>query len=35
MDPFGHPWHVSTHAEDVSPEELRRRAAAASGLPTT
>jgi PhnB protein len=27
-DPFGHEWHVSTHIEDVSPAELRRRAAA-------
>jgi PhnB protein len=27
-DPFGHQWHVSTHVEDVSPEELQRRAAA-------
>jgi PhnB protein len=27
-DPFGHNWHVSTHVEDVSPEELQRRAAA-------
>ena len=26
-DPFGHQWHVSTHVEDVSPAELRRRAA--------
>jgi len=26
-DPFGHQWHVSTHIEDVSPAELRRRAA--------
>lgn len=24
-DPFGHTWHVSTHTEDVSEEELRRR----------
>ena len=28
-DPFGHQWHVSTHVEDVSPAELRRRAAQA------
>jgi PhnB protein len=28
-DPFGHTWHVSTHIEDVSKEELDRRAAAA------
>lgn len=25
-DPFGHTWHVSTHIEDVSPDELDRRA---------
>jgi PhnB protein len=24
-DPFGHMWHVSTHVEDVPPEELQRR----------
>jgi len=30
-DPFGHEWHVSTHIEDVSPAELRRRAAAQAG----
>lgn len=24
-DPFGHVWHVSTHIEDVSPEEMQRR----------
>jgi len=28
-DPFGHVWTIATHVEDVSPEELRRRAAAA------
>jgi PhnB protein len=28
VDPFGHLWHVSTHVEDVSPEEIGRRAAA-------
>ena len=28
LDPFGHAWHVSTHVEDVSPEELQRRMAA-------
>ncbi len=26
-DPFGHRWNVSTHVEDVSPEEMERRAA--------
>jgi len=25
-DPFGHAWHVATHTEDVSPEEMQRRA---------
>jgi len=28
LDPFGHLWHISTHVEDVSPEEIGRRAAA-------
>jgi PhnB protein len=28
-DPFGHLWYIATHTEDVSPEELRKRAAAA------
>ena len=27
-DPFGHSWHVATHVEDVSPEELQKRMAA-------
>jgi PhnB protein len=27
-DPFGHSWHLSTHKEDVSPEEMTRRMAA-------
>jgi PhnB protein len=26
-DPFGHVWHVSTHKEDLSMEEIKRRAA--------
>jgi PhnB protein len=25
-DPFGHRWHVSTHVEDVPPDEMQRRA---------
>jgi len=29
-DPFGHQWHVATHVEDVAPEELKKRAAAAA-----
>ena len=28
-DPFGHVWHVASHIEDVSPEEIDRRAAEA------
>jgi PhnB protein len=28
-DPFGHQWYVATHVEDVPPEELSKRAAAA------
>jgi len=27
-DPFGHQWFLGTHIEDVSPEEMARRAAA-------
>jgi len=27
-DPFGHQWHLSTHVEDVPPDEMERRAAA-------
>jgi PhnB protein len=27
-DPFGHRWSVSTHVEDVDPDEMARRAAA-------
>lgn len=30
VDPFGHVWHVGTHTEDVSPEEMEKRAAAAN-----
>jgi PhnB protein len=33
-DPFGHRWNVASHVEDVSPEEMQRRAAAAmSSMP--
>jgi PhnB protein len=28
-DPFGHLWYIATHVEDVSPEEIKKRAAAA------
>jgi PhnB protein len=30
-DPFGHRWSISTHVEDVSPDEMERRAAEAMG----
>lgn len=30
-DPFGHAWHVGTHKEDVSQEEMKRRAEAYYG----
>lgn len=30
-DPFGHKWFVATHVEDVAPDEMERRAAAAMG----
>jgi PhnB protein len=30
-DPFGHRWNVATHVEDVAPEEMAKRAAAAAG----
>jgi PhnB protein len=30
-DPFGHVWHLGTHKEDVSPEEMQRRAKSAHG----
>ena len=29
LDPFGHMWTIATHKEDVSPEEMTRRADAA------
>lgn len=34
-DPFGHVWHVVTHIEDVSAEEMQRRyEALMAGTPT-
>ncbi len=30
-DPFGHAWHIHTHTEDLTPEELAKRAKAARG----
>jgi PhnB protein len=29
-DPFGYTWYLSTHVEDVSPDEMRKRMAALS-----
>jgi PhnB protein len=26
-DPFGHTWYIATHVEDISPEEMQKRAA--------
>jgi len=31
LDPFGHTWHVSTHIEDVTRQEIERRMAAQFG----
>jgi PhnB protein len=31
IDPFGHVWHVSTHKEDISLEEMKKRAQGAAG----
>jgi PhnB protein len=25
-DPFGHVWHIATHKEDLTPEEMKKRA---------
>jgi PhnB protein len=33
QDPFGHKWHLATHTEDVSPEEMGRRMQAFSKPP--
>ncbi|HEY2597814.1 MAG TPA: VOC family protein [Candidatus Dormibacteraeota bacterium] len=32
-DPFGHRWNVATHVEDVPPDEMEKRAAAAMAGP--
>ena len=29
LDPFGHRWFIATHREDVTPKEMKKRAAAA------
>ncbi len=31
VDPFGHTWHIATHIEDLTPEEIERRVAQKSG----
>jgi PhnB protein len=31
QDPFGHAWSIATHVEDVSPEEMEKRAAKLAG----
>lgn len=31
QDPFGHVWMIATHKEDLSPEEMTKRTAAAHG----
>lgn len=31
VDPFGHEWQIATHKEDLTPEEIARRGAAAMG----
>ena len=33
-DPFGHVWHVATHKEDVSAEEMEQRASAHAAAAT-
>lgn len=33
-DPFGHVWHIATHKEDVSAEEMERRAGAHTAAAT-
>lgn len=30
-DPYGHKWTIATHIEDVTPEEMKKRAAALFG----
>ena len=31
VDPFGHKWSIASHIEDLTPEEMTKRAAAAFG----
>jgi PhnB protein len=35
VDPFGHMWSIATHVEDVSPEEMQKRAQAAMSAMAT
>jgi len=35
VDPFGHEWQVATHTEDLTPDEMGKRAAAALGPAAT
>jgi uncharacterized glyoxalase superfamily protein PhnB len=35
VDPFGHEWELATHKEELTPEELSARAAAAMSQPPT
>lgn len=32
-DPFGYTWHIATHVEDISMEEMKKRAAEWAGKP--
>ena len=31
LDPWGHRWSIATHVEDVSPDEMERRASGIGG----
>jgi PhnB protein len=31
IDPFGHVWHIATHKEDLSVDEMKKRAQGAAG----
>ncbi|HTL84317.1 MAG TPA: VOC family protein [Acidimicrobiia bacterium] len=33
IDPFGHRWHIATHVEDVTPEQMQERMAQMFGTP--
>ena len=34
VDPFGHHWSIATHLEDLTPEQMQQRMAAAFGGPS-